>query len=664
MRYRTLERRERLRQRADHEITKFGITLRWEHKTGYVAAGAAALAVMLFLCICGGVNAGYALGAAVVFFLLLHVSISLPQHVDGLCAAVAVALSAWMTETLIQYLLLEEELRDKLSTNHHKLNILCCLAVYLVVFAASARPFVACSVSHVFLMLFAGIDYFVYQFRGNEFSFADVRAASTGISVASNYRFVIEDRLVYAVLLSVLYLALVRGIRLSLKHKGFARALSLSVAVLCCVLVGQKSAGTAVESWEQKGTYRNGYVLNFVLGIRDSFVAKPEGYSETAVQELEREYPAIENRGEKDDPTIIVIMNESFADLSVLSDGKLVPSKPVTPFLDSMNDNIIKGYALSSVFGAKTPDSEWEFLTGNSMAFLPEGSVPYQQYMRKKPYSLVSILKERGYTCMAVHPYYATGWSRNKVYPRLGFTEMYFLDSFDEDQLIRKYISDRQMYEKIIERYEEKEEGEKLFVMGVTMQNHGGYQEVYENFSNSVVWRGGYFPDVDQYLSLVRESDAALEYLIHYFEQTDERVEIVFFGDHQPSLNRLFYRTQNGKGLSGLTLEELEELFTVPFFVWTNYESETERAAFTSLNYLSVMTLERAGIALPPYQQFLKELQQEIPAMNARAYYSKAEGGFLHYEDAASTDRDWLDKYRILEYNNVFEKDKSSVFFP
>lgn len=36
----------------------------------------------------------------------------------------------------------------------------------------------------------------------------------------------------------------------------------------------------------EKGTYRNGYLLNFVLGIRDSFVKAPDGYSRAAVDKI------------------------------------------------------------------------------------------------------------------------------------------------------------------------------------------------------------------------------------------------------------------------------------------------------------------------------------------------------------------------------------------
>ena len=47
----------------------------------------------------------------------------------------------------------------------------------------------------------------------------------------------------------------------------------------------------------------------------------------------------------------------------------------VMPFIDSLTENTTRGFAQASVYGAKTPNSEWEYLTGNTMAFLPEGSV-------------------------------------------------------------------------------------------------------------------------------------------------------------------------------------------------------------------------------------------------------------------------------------------------
>ena len=362
-------------------------------------------------------------------------------------------------------------------------------------------------------------------------------------------------------------------------------------------------------------------------------------------------------------PTIIVVMNESFADLNVI--GKIQTNEPLTPFMDSLTENTIKGYAISSVFGAKTPNAEWEFLTGGTMAFLPVGSVVYQQYMTDTPTSLVSTLANEGYTCVAMHPYYETGWSRNLIYPKLGFEENYFIDAFDQTQVVRKYVSDREVYRKIIERYENRSVNEDLFIMSITMQNHGGYTSSYENFEENYYKVGRSYSDANQYFSLVRESDDALKELISYFSSVEEPVEIVFFGDHQPSLTSKFYKLLNGKGLSGLTLEELQNLYKVPFFVWTNYDTPEEKVDVTSLNYLSTITLERAGVDLSAYHQFLRDLRNVIPAINARGYYSLEKGKYVHVEDATGTEAKWLSKYENLQYNNIFdEKNTSEIFFP
>ncbi len=206
---------------------------------------------------------------------------------------------------------------------------------------------------------------------------------------------------------------------------------------------------------------------------------------------------------------------------------------------------------------------------------------------------------------------------------------------------------------------------EKQFIFGITMQNHGGYRETYDNFTNTVRMTNRYYEDVNQYLTLANMTDRAVENLISYFEKQDEKVIICFFGDHQPSLQNAFYSTMNGKGLSGLSLEELEDLFTVPFFIWTNYETETEEVSCTSLNFLSSMMLERSGLPVPAYNRFLLDLQETVPALNARGYDSLTQGGYVHFADATGEEKEKLSDYQILEYNSMFdEKGRNEDLFP
>ncbi len=608
-----------------------------------------------------------------LYFGIKSMEIELNPKLSALWAVLLVGGSSIFTAYHVQYLLLDAELRAKISDEKMFLNVLCCLVVFLVVQAVTNNVGLGCMISHILLMLLAGVNYFVYLFRGNEFIFSDLKSIQTGLSVAGNYEFVLDDRAGYVILLSALYVALLRKVHMTFEKRLWMTAVCISLAVLGCVYVGEKSTFIVTETWEQKGSYRNGYVLNFVLSIRDCFIAEPEGYSEEEIAALEEQYAAQDGAQMEDTlagvgepekkPTIIIVMSESYADLSVV--GDFSTNQEVTPFYDSLTENTMKGYALSSVFGAKTPNSEWEFMTGNTMAFLPGGSVVYQQYITDQPTSIVSNLKNEGYTCVAMHPYYDTGWSRNTVYPNLGFDEMYFLDDFDQTELMREYVTDQELYESIIERYESRSANEDLFIMSISMQNHGGYTEKYANFQEEVRMLGLNYPDVNQYLSLVHESDKALEYLITYFQNVDEPVEIVFFGDHQPSLSSSFYPYLNGKGLSGLTTDELQALYTVPFFIWTNYETSEETVDITSLNFLSSLALERSGLPLPAYNRFLLDLMEEIPAINSRGYYSKSAGRFVHLEDAQGKESEWMKQYEMLQYNNMFDKrGQSELFFP
>lgn len=573
----------------------------------------------------------------------------------------------WFTTYMIQYLLLDAESFAKLSDEKWALNRSCVFVIYLLVLCISNHVGISVIISHGFFMVMAFVNYYVYLFRETEFIFADLRSIGTGLSVLGNYKLELHERGWQVIIASLLFFIVSGCFQVRMKRTIFLRLLCGLGAIWMCIVISIQTIGMNTETWLQKGTFKNGYVLNFVLSARDSFVSEPDGYEVETITELENKYKNTKSNpiGENltKEPTIIVVMNESFADLSVI--GEFKTNKPLTPFLDSLTENTIKGYALSSIFGAKTPNSEWEFMAGGSMAFLPSGSIVYQQYLKDTPSSMVSTLKNEGYTCVAMHPYYETGWSRNLVYPKLGFDESYFWDYFDQSQLIREYISDEELYNKIIDRYETRKVNEKLFIMSVSMQNHGGYTKDYDNFEEKYYKVGRSYTDANQYFSLVRESDDALRDFISYFENLDEPVEIVFFGDHQPSLNQKFYKILNGKGLSGLTMKELEALYTVPFFIWTNYDTPEETVEITSLNFLSSMALERAGIELPAYNQFMLDLMEVVPAINARGYYSLEKQKYIHVEDALGKELDWITRYESLQYNGMFDtKNKSEIFFP
>ena len=132
-------------------------------------------------------------------------------------------------------------------------------------------------------------------------------------------------------------------------------------------------------------------------------------------------------------------MNESFTDMSIYD--KLQINGETLPFYNSLSENTIKGWMYSPVTGGGTANVEYEFLTGNSTAFLPSGTVPYQLYVKDRQASLVSLMSELGYETTAFHPYVSSGWNRPLVYSYMGFDHQIFEDDMQNPEYVRGYIS-------------------------------------------------------------------------------------------------------------------------------------------------------------------------------------------------------------------------------
>lgn len=513
-------------------------------------------------------------------------------------------------------------------------------------------------------MILTTVNYFVYTFRGSELMPADFLSMTTALNVVDNYNFEITQTVIYSWVFFVFFSYssfCLPDLYIERNCKKYLQVLMIEGILLCSFIF----LGGEIETWQwkQKGSRLNGYLLNFSLQLRETFVMQPENYSIDNIKLLSDKYTNKTNRkGSEEYPDIIVIMDESFVDLDILG-SKIRTNDDITPYMDSLEENIVKGYALSSVFGGSTPNSEYEFLTGNTMGFLPSGSIAYQQFINDEQFSIVSNLKKWNYSCVSMHPYLADGWERPAVYSDLGFEKCYFLDDFPQKKIIRDYVSDQEMFEQIIKQYENKEEEKNLFLYSVSMQNHGGYET--EEF-DSTIYLQDYsqeYSDVEEYLSLIHETDLAMEYLIKYFENVENDVVIVFYGDHFPSLNPKFYEEVHGGGFDTLDEQMLQQ--KVPFMIWTNYDIEEKFIECTSLNYLSNFLYNIAGIPLPQYNQFLEDMQKTIPAMNSKGFYSLEKGCYLSYDKASENEKKMLNQYEQLQYNCLFDKkNRSEEFFP
>lgn len=561
-----------------------------------------------------------------------------------------------------------------------------------ILFFVTGRARVALRLELLVAMIYGLANTYVVKFRTNPIVPWDLFSIRTAASVAGNYDLVPDKRMIIITGLFLFLIAAMQLINLrmpvfrlkkekfSFRENGKRLLYRLIPAVFLTTVLVRFVGNLQDEDFQSRNylypflftpvymTDVNGMAVTFAMNLAYMSIEEPQGYNKAEVEALLAEYEqenidygqSGENEGidnnvsEKDGrlPNIIVVMNEAFSDMA--SVAQFQASEDYMPFLHDMQqgaENTITGNLQVSVCGGNTANSEFEFLTGNTMAFLPQGSIPYQQYLNWEIPAIPVHLKELGYYTVATHPYNATGWERNTIYPLLGFDRSIFISEYDRSNKLRSYITDAACVDKIIEVYEEKEEGMPLFLFNVTMQNHGGYTEEFDNFTPDIKVEGLESLAVEQYLSLLKVSDAELERLVTYFSQAEEDTMIVFFGDHQPNdavagpLLKL-----NGINVKNLTNEELLTRYEIPYMIWANFDISEAVNADTSLNYLGMQVLEAAGIKPYAYQSFLSELEEAYPVISAMQV-QKADGSITNQKE----EKEGLRLYQSIQYYYLFD---------
>ncbi len=554
----------------------------------------------------------------------------------------------------------------------------------------------ALMISEVFFLVVGVANYFIIAFRGYGIVFMDFFAVSTAAKVAGGYSYRVSAFFLVTVFLFLLMIVLTYFLLPPRKHrykdwKMMTISLSgIAVSALFFLWINLSSVffqDVTSLRWDHSiGMKENGYLLYFLANAGDMSIEEPIGYSAEKVDQILSAYSGDRQKKEqaeersqenlkkeqekekstengtaptKNHPNLIMIMNESFSDLRTL--GNLTTDRPVLSFYDSLSENTIKGTAYSSVYGGYTANSEFEFLTGCSKLFFP-GS-PYLQYITEETPSIISDLKKQGYTePVAIHPYHASGYNRSRVYSLLGFHEFLSLPDFDGKNLVRDYIGDLEDYQKIEELYEKKKKGTSLCVFNVTMQNHNAYNDKDYVFAEPVRVTSFHADSAtNQYLSLMRMSDQALEQLVGYFEKEEEPTIIILFGDHQPHLADSLYRQTMGRTPANFSPEQVMTEHEIPFLIWANYDIEEKAIEKTSINYLSTLFLETAGLKLSDFGCYLKELQKKLPVISASGCYDST-GTLYHYEDGElDADQDEIEKaleeYEMINYSYLFEKE-------
>lgn len=332
-------------------------------------------------------------------------------------------------------------------------------------------------------------------------------------------------------------------------------------------------------------------------------------------------------------PNIIVVLSEAFWDITQMKNLKF--SRDPIPFFHSLQEEYTHGTLLSPMFGGGTANVELEVLTGLSMRFFPEGSIPYEQYIKQPTDSLASLLHAQGYNTTAISPFYNWFFNSSEVYKDLGFSRFISLEYFNPDEYVGPYIGDHAVAKRIIE-----ESGKSPgpdFIFANTMENH--YHYFPGKFKRNTIDITGDAPAdaigiAETYAQGAQGADRMLQELVTYFNRLHEPTVLVWFGDHLPSLEK-YYVYEQTKYISG---EDdpgfLEKMHNTPVLVWSNYlPRENKEELHMSPSFLGPYVLQLTGRKGSDYTDYLYRLSQKMPIVPPEDHYDA-----LHIDRALAKD--------------------------
>lgn len=525
------------------------------------------------------------------------------------------------------------------------------LVLFCLLWGLLGRPGLAGGVCVTISGLLALLNLALLQFRGTALQWQDIGSWRAALNVAGGYRLALSPKIV---VLAVLWLWTLAALHWAgglcagaPRSAGFRAALGLGAAAAGVLLwVSPLIPASGVTS--SYISAQNAFVANLFLQSRDLPLKKPKDY-EAQLQQL-GQYSSDAGTKVAETPDIVVIMNESFADLRCYG-AQIAPE--IYRDWDEILARSAHGTAYSSVFGGNTPNAEYEFLTGDSLLFYTGTPIPYETAIRQEVPALPGLLAQLGSGTVAMHPNEGIVWSRERVYPKLGFERSVFLPEYENTDQIRRYVSDQANYTQVLRVLEEGTGPQFLF--NVTIQNHGSYEE--EDFAdlNALLDSRTGCSQTRQYLTLVKESGAALKEFLQQLEQRPRKTYVVFFGDHQPWVDEAFYSQYE----SGQDAQE-HLRYQVPYFIWCNQSQEEQQLPLCGLNDLQLYLAQVAGLPLTGYQKLLAQVAQRYPVVCAQGVMA-ADGSWLDEKQIAEDDL--LSLYRTAVYAHINEPERLENFW-
>lgn len=532
-------------------------------------------------------------------------------------------------------------------------NIMICYLINILVFNIFKNKKIFYFISGI-AFLWSIISHFVLQLHGSALCFSLFKNFKTAMTVIDNYSIGLDARTFFIIGVLIINVALVVLFPNSCVQEYFSQKVSMPIklAFIAC-FVGYSifsykiATSNEIGGWapffiiEQRG-YCSYLITDSVYCFKQ--VVKPADYDEKLIP---TNITGWDDNLSETYPDIIVILNESFSDITQYSDVRtdIDPLKELQAI-----DNLIIGNCIVPNVGGGTNTSEYELLTSNSIALFPK-SAPFNSInFEKHNASVVSYLEKYGYSTYAFHCFSKENYNRKIAYPALGFDQVYLgPDQFEfHNKNGNRDWLDEDNYQDIIRVYNESPESPKFMYL-LTYQNHGGYEQNPSEI-DTVHAQGEYSVSnekIDEYLSSIKLSAEAFKFLTDYYKTVDRPVIICMLGDHTVSYS---------KDLNMISASREEKEIadrTVPYLIWANFTIDsTMFTNYTSIIDLMPSVLYASGIELDDYYKQILDMHLQIPGKTTFGLYIDNDG-IINNISTDPERADLWNKYLFAEYKRM-----------
>ena len=440
------------------------------------------------------------------------------------------------------------------------------LVVYLVRHRILARTIVGC-----FWFILGCVNGFLLLNRVTPFTGPDLKLINDAMRILNKY---LSPGLVVAVLvgLGVLLLFFIWMFRKGWKFQGKMRYWLNIPLIVAGVAVFALTSKLAIDNRLLSTYFGNiayayqdyGYPYCLAVTIFDTGINEPNGYSKALMEDIVNSEGEIKETKKKNtDVNILFLQLETFIDPTEVN--FLSFSEDPIPNFRKLSEEYSSGYYKVPAVGAGTANTEFESITGMSLHYFGAGEYPYKTILKETTCESAAYdLKKLGYSTHAIHNNEANFYGRRTVFSRLGFdtftSEEYMPDISDTTPM--GWVKDHILTDEIFKAMESTEGPD--YVYTISVQGHGDYPTEPVLSDPEIKVTGAESEEKNNaweyYVNQLHEMDQFVKELTDRLSELDERVVLVMYGDHLPTMD--------------LKVEDMKNryLFQTKYVMWSNFD--------------------------------------------------------------------------------------------